>query len=192
MINTTENSFTYDRYVPVTNSPRVATFEKVSFEQFKTAIETFIDNIDTGTVPLNDFLEATYKQITLPERATSGSAGYDFRTPIPVTLDVNQAIVIPTGIRCSMQNSYVLQLYPRSGLGFKFGMELVNTVGIIDADYYFADNEGHILIKIRPTIRTLQLKQGDKFAQGIFIPYGITQNDEANGRRFGGIGSTGK
>lgn len=192
MINTTENSFTYDRYVPITNSPRVANFEKVSFEQFTTAVETFMDNIDTGTVPLNDFLEAAYEQITLPERATSGSAGYDFRTPIPVTLNVNQAIVIPTGIRCRMQNNYVLQLYPRSGLGFKFGMELVNTVGIIDADYYKADNEGHIMIKIRPTLRTLQLKAGERFAQGIFMPYGITTDDEADGVRTGGIGSSGK
>ena len=189
MINTTEHS---ERYTLVPKSPAVAKFMKVSFEQFKTAVETFVDSIDTGTVPMNDFLESAYEQITLPERATFGSAGYDFRTPIPVTLDVNQAIVIPTGIRCNMQNNYVLQMYPRSGLGFKFGMELVNTVGIIDADYYNADNEGHIMLKIRPTIRTLQLKQGDKFAQGIFIPYGITQNDEANGRRFGGIGSTGK
>lgn len=192
MINTTENSFTYDRYVPVTNSPRIADFEKVSFEQFKTAVETFIDNIDTGIVPFNDFLEATYEQITLPERVTSGSAGYDFRTPIPVTLDVNQAIVIPTGIRCSMRNNYVLQLYPRSGLGFKFGMELVNTVGIIDADYYMADNEGHIMIKIRPTIHALQLTAGERFAQGIFMPYGITTDDEADGIRTGGIGSSGK
>ena len=191
MINTTENSFTYDTET-MPKSPAVANFMKVSFEQFKTAVETFVDSIDTGTVPMNDFLEATYEQITLPERATFGSAGYDFRTPLPVTLDVNQTMIIPTGIRCSMQNNYVLQLYPRSGLGFKFGMELVNTVGIIDADYFKADNEGHIMIKIKPTLRAMQLNAGERFAQGIFMPYGITNDDEADGVRTGGIGSSGK
>lgn len=189
MINTTEHS---ERYTLVPKPPAVANFMKVSFEQFKTAVETFIDSIDTGTVPLNDFLEATYEQITLPERATFGSAGYDFRTPIPVKLDVNQTMIIPTGIRCDMQNNYVLQLYPRSGLGFKFGMELVNTVGIIDADYFKADNEGHIMIKIRPTVMSMQLNAGERFAQGIFMPYGITQDDNADGIRTGGLGSSGK
>ena len=189
MINTTEHS---ERYTLVPKAPAVANFMKVSFEQFKTAVETFVDSLDTGTVPMNDFLEATYEQITLPERATFGSAGYDFRTPLPVKLDVKQTMIIPTGIRCNIQNNYVLQLYPRSGLGFKFGMELVNTVGIIDADYFKADNEGHIMIKIRPTLMSMQLNAGERFAQGIFMQYGITHDDNASGTRTGGIGSSGR
>ena len=101
-------------------------------------------------------------------------------------------MIIPTGIRCKVQSNYVLQLYPRSSLGFKYGMELINTVGIIDSDYYEADNEGHIMIKIRPTVKQLQLKMGEKFAQGIFLPFGITRDDDVTTKRSGGIGSTGK
>lgn len=177
------------------NPPAVARFEKVSFEQFKVAfndlLATYKNNISDAVVVDDEGLKKLYDMIELPVRATSGSAGYDFRTPINCKLAVGQTIVIPTGIRCKMHNNYMLQLYPRSGLGFKYGMELVNTVGIIDADYYNADNEGHIMVKIRPTMRTLQLKQGDKFAQGIFMPYGITKDDDASGVRSGGIGSTG-
>lgn len=177
------------------NPPIVARFEKVSFGQFKAAFNDLLanykNNIGDDVVVDDDSLKKLYDRIELPVRATFGSAGYDFRTPINCNLAVGQTIVIPTGIRCKMHNNYVLQLYPRSGLGFKHGMELVNTVGIIDADYYNADNEGHILIKIKPTLKDLQLKIGDKFAQGIFMPYGITDDDNASGVRSGGMGSTG-
>lgn len=177
------------------NSPAVARFEKVSFEQFKVAftdlLANYKNNIGDAVAVDDDGLKKLYDKIELPVRATSGSAGYDFRTPINCNLAVGQTIVIPTGIRCKMHNNYMLQLYPRSGLGFKHGMKLVNTVGIIDADYYDADNEGHIMIKIKPTLKDLQLKIGDKFAQGIFMPYGITYGDNASDTRSGGIGSTG-
>lgn len=188
MINCTENSLTV-KAAP--QSPRVGKFEKVSYELFKQAFEVLFDTYETHGQATETIIQQCYDSIELPTRATTGSAGYDFKTPINCTLEVNQTIIIPTGIRCNMDVSYMLQMYPRSGLGFKFGMELVNTVGIIDSDYYYADNEGHIMVKIRPTIRTLQLRQGDKFAQGIFIPYGITKDDDASGRRLGGIGSTG-
>ena len=178
------------------NPPAVARFEKVSFEQFKVAFNDLLanykNNISDNVAVADDGLRKLYDRIELPIRATFGSAGYDFRTPVNCNLAVGQTIVIPTGIRCKIQNNYMLQLYPRSGLGFKHGMELVNTVGIIDADYYDANNEGHIMIKIKPTLKDLQLKIGDKFAQGIFIPYGITKDDDAHGVRSGGIGSTGK
>ena len=176
------------------NPPAVARFEKVSFEQFKAAFNdllvTYKNNISDNATVDDGGLRKLYDMIELPVRATFGSAGYDFGTPINCKLAVGQTIVIPTGIRCKMHNNYMLQLYPRSGLGFKHGMELVNTVGIIDADYYNADNEGHIMIKIKPTLKDLQLKIGDKFAQGIFIPYGITYDDNASGVRTGGFGST--
>jgi dUTP pyrophosphatase len=181
-----------ETYVKLPIQPKVGQFEKVSYEQFKQAFEVMLDTYETHGQATETVIKQCYDSIELPTRATKGSAGYDFKTPINCTLEVGQTIIIPTGIRCNMDINYMLQMYPRSGLGFKFGMELVNTVGIIDADYYNADNEGHIMVKIRPTIRTLQLCTGDKFAQGIFIPYGITRDDNADGSRTGGIGSTGK
>ena len=84
----------------------------------------------------------------MPKRATVGSAGYDFKLPFSITLNPNETKKIPTGIRVQMEVNYVLKLYPRSGLGFKYRLQLNNTVGIIDSDYYYSDNEGHIFAKI--------------------------------------------
>jgi len=87
----------------------------------------------------------------------------------------------------------VLKCYPRSGLGFKFRLQLNNTVGIIDSDYYFSKNEGHIMAKITNDSRegkTVSVKSGDGFIQGIFVEYGITVDDDADGIRDGGFGST--
>ena len=73
----------------------------------------------------------------MPRRATSGSAGYDFFTPVEITLKPGETIKVPTGIRANMEEGWVLQIFPRSSLGFKFRLQLNNTVGIIDSDYWF-------------------------------------------------------
>lgn len=130
----------------------------------------------------------------MPERATVGSAGYDFYSPLDFVLEPGQTIKIPTGIRAKIEDGWVLMIFPRSGLGFKFRIQLNNTVGIIDSDYYGSDNEGHIFIKITNDSnegKTLSLKKGDGFAQGVFLPYGVTSDDEAAALRNGGFGSTG-
>ena len=130
----------------------------------------------------------------MPGRATVGSAGYDFYSPLDFVLSPGQTIKIPTGIRARIEDGWVLMIFPRSGLGFKFRIQLNNTVGIIDSDYYGSDNEGHIFIKITNDSnegKTLSLKKGDGFAQGVFLPYGITSDDETAAVRNGGFGSTG-
>lgn len=166
---------------------RVACFEKVSYNQFKKDMEAF--NIDENK------LKDIYENIKLPKRATSKSAGYDFFLPFDVCLKVNEALVIPTCIRVRIDEAWVLQIYPKSGLGFKYQTILSNTVGIIDADYYNALNEGHILIKIiNKSIddKVLNLEKGKGFAQGIFLEYGITMDDDVEDIRIGGFGSTEK
>ena len=162
---------------------RVAKFHKVSEEQFK-----------------KDFLEEfgfdgdkEYEIVKLPERATVGSAGYDFVSPIQFTLKPGKSIKIPTGIRCEIESGWVLKLYPRSGLGFKYKFRPNNLVGIIDSDYYYSDNEGHIWMKMsNEGDEPIYIKAGEKFCQGIFVPFGITINDNASEKRNGGIGSTGE
>lgn len=137
--------------------------------------------------------EQMYETLSLPKRATKGSAGYDFYAPFDFSLEPGQTIKIPTGIRAQMQEDWVLQLFPRSGLGFKFRLQLNNTVGIIDSDYYYSDNEGHIFAKITNDSnegKTVSVKAGTGFIQGIFLPYGITMDDDAQGIRNGGFGST--
>ncbi|MBR5539289.1 MAG: deoxyuridine 5'-triphosphate nucleotidohydrolase [Clostridia bacterium] len=164
---------------------RIAKFEKVSQERFN---EGFLDAFGKDG-------SALYDEIKLPRRATTGSAGYDFCTPVGFTLAPGETIKIPTGIRVKMEDGWVLKIYPRSGLGFKYRVQLNNTVGIIDGDYYYAENDGHIFIKITNDSnegKTLTLGAGDAFAQGIFVEYGITVDDDADGVRKGGFGSTGK
>ncbi len=161
---------------------RIAKFEKVSLEQYKLDLE--VENV-----------EEVYNSISLPKRATAASAGYDFYLPYDVVLKPNTSIKVKTGIRCKMDNSWVLQIFPRSSLGFKFRVQLDNTVGIIDADYYNAQNEGHIIIKIANDGyegKDVVLKAGSGFAQGIFLQYGITVDDDVETERTGGFGSTDK
>lgn len=162
---------------------RIATFEKVSFEQYVKGCTS------CGYWNSMSALEEQWEAIKLPTRATSGSAGYDFY--MPYERAVNKfPVTIPTGIRCKIEPGWVLVCCPKSGLGFKYKMELDNTLGIIDSDYYFSDNEGHIMAKFRTETPTI-LQRGQKFMQGLFLPYGITTDDECDGVRNGGFGSTG-
>ena len=167
---------------------RIAAFEKVSFTQFKIDAELC-------KVPLvTDKLFEIYESITLPERATAGSAGYDFHSPLAFALATRETITIPTGVRVNIEPGWWLGILPRSGHGFKHRIQLDNTLGVIDSDYYHADNEGHILIKLTNDSHSstqLSLAAGDRFAQGMFLPYGITMSDNAAGIRHGGFGSTG-
>lgn len=166
---------------------KIAKFEKVSLEQFKKDwIDTFGDNDDIETI---------YNSIKLPKRATTGSAGYDFYAPVSIDIEPNNSIKIPTGIRAKIEENWVLTCYPRSGLGFKFRLQLDNTVGIIDSDYYYSSNEGHIMIKLTNDSRnnkSVHVENGAGFAQGIFLEYGITIDDAATEIRNGGFGSTTK
>ena len=166
---------------------RIAKFEKVSLEQFR---EAYID-----TYGSDESLNEVYDGIKLPRRATVGSAGYDFYAVKDITLAPGETAKIPTGIRVKIDEGWVLKIYPRSGLGFKFRLQLNNTVGIIDSDYYFSDNEGHIFIKLTndsKTADTVSVKALSAFAQGIFTMFGITEDDECFAARNGGFGSTSK
>ena len=177
------------------NTIGIAKFEKVSFEQWKNDFLSGDFKETYARFPESE-LKKMYDAIKLPERSTSGSAGYDFHMPMPmIDIPVNSCATIPTGIRCKMDNGWVLKIYPRSGHGFKYGVHLANTVGIIDADYYGADNEGHIHVKLVNDgllKKKIELFQGDAFCQGVFEPFGITVDDKASAKRTGGFGSTDK
>ena len=167
---------------------RIARFYKVSREQF---VQDWKDTFGEGTEEAQ-ILEI-YEGIQLPRRATSGSAGYDIFLPDKICLEPGQSVKVPTGIRAEIDEGWVLQIYARSGLGFKYRLQLNNTVGIIDSDYFFSDNEGHIQIKVMNDSRegkTVELAGGMAFAQGIFMGYGITVDDDCSGVRNGGFGST--
>ena len=163
-------------------------FEKVSRTQWGESI--------VGVDMLNeDELLRAYDDIILPKQGTAFSMGMDFFAPYDITLYSGNSEVIPTGIRWVVSRAdgdIGLIIVPRSGLGFKHGIRLENTVGVIDADYQFAKNEGHIMIKLRNSYNiVVELEQGKAFAQGIVLPYQICDGAESDENRTGGFGSTG-
>lgn len=167
---------------------RVAKFYKVSFERF---LNDWQDSFGGD----EETIKEIYENIKLPKRATKGSAGYDFYTPVNIELNPGETIKIPTGIRVEINEDWVLKLYPRSGLGFKYRLQLNNTVGIIDSDYFYSDNEGHIFSKITNDTnegKVVKINASEGFMQGIFIQYGITEDDDVTEIRNGGFGSTTK
>lgn len=164
-------------------------FETITYDQFKKDMDNIYIRHDQSEWEIADI----YNSIKIPCRATTGSAGYDFYMPFKVLIEPKTAFTIPTGIKVELDKSKVLEIYPRSGLGFKHGMRLMNTVGIIDADYYNNEsNEGHIMIKIyNPSDITLELAAGSAFAQGIIKEYFLVDDDEPRIKtRTGGMGST--
>lgn len=168
---------------------RIAKFEKVSLEQFVLSVKDFLPSLS------EEEIKVIYEQIKLPKRATKLSAGYDFYSYSKLVLKPNQTLKVPTGIRCKMDEDYVLFLAPRSSLGFKYRLQLDNTIGVIDSDYYKAKNEGHIFIKITNDTKEekeVLINEFEAFAQGIFLQYGITVDDDTDEERIGGFGSTNK
>ena len=166
---------------------RIARFEKVSYARFEADFkDTFLDYS-------SDDIKFIYEDIKLPRRATAKSAGYDIFMPITYELKPGETVKIPTGIRVFMEPEYVFMIYPRSGLGFKYRLQLNNTVGVIDADYYESDNEGHIFVKLTNDSnegKTVTMPALTGFAQGIFMQYAVTYDDDVNTQRNGGFGST--
>ena len=178
-------------------------FEKVPFEEFKKSMfELF------GKDFSEDVLQKIYDNIKLPKRSTKGSAGYDFYAPFNIHMPGEQLktsvispndikllkdyITIPTGIRfVTDRDDIVLLCAPRSGLGFKYGLRLKNTLGVIDSDYQHAENHGHILAKLGSETG-VDIEMGKAFMQGIFVNF-IKVDDEIPELiqdRTGGFGST--
>lgn len=178
---------------------RMAQFSRVSYEQFK---EDWVDafaGITDGVDPdeAEEHIRGIYDAIKLPKRATFMSAGYDFYSPVSFRLEPNESIRIPTGIRCEMYDGWVLLAFPRSGQGFKYGIHHANSIPVIDGDYFEADNEGHIAFKLvndSALAQTVQINKGEAFCQGVFLPFGITLDDDITEeeQRTGGFGSTNK
>lgn len=159
-------------------------FEKISIDRF---YEDFLVKVPS------DEMNETYKTIKLPQRATTGSAGYDIYAPYTFEILPRQSVRVPTGIKVKLDDDKFLAIYPRSGLGFKYKMQLFNTVGIIDSDYSQSDNEGHIWCKFyndSPDGKTITIHKGDAMCQGIIQHFFKTDDDSADGIRNGGFGST--
>ena len=154
-------------------------FEKISFDPFKTSI------CDDKNL---------YNEYSLPKRSTKYSAGYDFFAINDFVLKPGEIIKIPTGYKVAMEQDEMLMIVVRSGMGFKYNIRMCNQVGITDSDYYNNENnEGHVYVALQNQgDKDYVIKKGDAYAQGIFTKYLITDDDKAEGKRSGGIGSTDK
>lgn len=133
---------------------------------------------------MRKFVSNEYK----PKRATKGSAGYDFIANEDITIKAGETVKFDTGVKVEMESDDVLLLFPRSSLGFKYKLQLDNTVGVIDSD--FKDT-----IKCKMTNwsnEDVHIEKGKTYMQGIFVKYLKTDDDSAEDERIGGIGSTDK
>lgn len=165
-------------------------FEKVSYEQFKKDLDKFL----CGALNEESAREL-YDAIKLPQRATKFSAGYDFFSPIYFTLPSGKEIKVPTGVKVCPHADEFLAIHVRSSTGFKYNVNLLNSTGIIDRDYWQnPENEGHIWMGFKNHgEKEWKVNQGEAFGQGIFMKYAITDDDKPKSEeRIGGIGSTSK
>lgn len=170
----------------------VCKFEKVSYHTYKSEFENAKQYISANST-YGQTSDEILDSVKLPRRATTQSAGYDFFAPFPFELSPGQTVMIPTGIRAKISDGWFLCVVPRSGLGFKYRFTLDNTVGVIDADYYNSDNEGHIMIKMtNHGDKRMSVQKGVAVAQGILIQFGVAVDDEESEikTRNGGFGST--
>lgn len=140
-------------------------------------------------------LVSTFTDETLlPKRETAHAAGYDLKVAETTQLEPGEIKLVPTGVKAYMQDGEILYLFDRSSNPRKKGIILINSVGVIDGDYYNNEaNEGHIFAQMKNiTNQTVILEVGDRIAQGVFMPYLVADADQAGGPRTGGFGSTGQ
>lgn len=158
----------------------VARFTRVSENQYESMMKDRGEHLPIGEVPL-------------PKRSTKGSAGYDFVSPAETVISPGETRLIPTGIRCEMAEGWVLLIFPRSSFGIRHGVRLANTTGVIDSDYAFAENEGHIMVPLRnPSDHDVTIGKGERFCQGVLVPFGTAEEEGGLAERTGGFGSTGR
>ncbi|QDK70433.1 dUTP diphosphatase [Lactococcus protaetiae] len=135
------------------------------------------------------------KGINLPKRSTEHSAGYDIEAAETVSLAAGEIKLIPTGLKAYMQTGEVLYMYSRSSNPRKKGLVLINSVGVIDKDYYNnPENEGHMFMQMRNiTEHEVVVEKGERIVQGVFMPFLVADGDDdvEKGVRSGGFGSTG-
>lgn len=136
------------------------------------------------------------KGIVLPSRGTASSAGYDMSAAEDAIVYPGELAMVPTGLKAYMEYDEVLYIHIRSSMAVKNKLVLMNSVGVVDADYYNnPSNEGHIYLAIwNRGSEPVEIAKGERLAQGIFMKYLTVDGDTAGegGDRHGGFGSTGE
>lgn len=173
----------------------VGQFKKVSFEKFFSECKKYnliAQDCDEASI------RELYDTMALPRRGTPGSAGYDIVFPLEaLSIRPGSSAIIPTGIKIRIDvPDYYLKVVPKSGLSRRYRTAIVGTEGIIDADYYYSEAEGQIMIELinnSASGEVLHLTHNFKFCQGILSEYGTTVDDDpVEAIRVNGFGSTGE
>ena len=129
--------------------------------------------------------------ISLPKRKTAASAGYDIESAEEIILEPGKVTLVPTGLKAYMQADEYLGLHVRSGFSIKNVISCINSQGIIDADYYNALNEGHIIVAlVNRGDKEVSISKSDRFVQGIFYQFFTAKEEEVTNVRVGGFGSS--
>lgn len=148
----------------------------------------YVERIKSNGYQMNEI------KFDLPKRSTKNSAGYDFLVPEDTICKSHEITMVKSGVKAYFPDDETLLLFNRSSNPKKKGLIILNGVGVVDSDYADnPDNEGEIAgLFYNMKDEDIVLKAGEKMMQGVFVKYGIVDNDEANGERTGGFGSTGK
>lgn len=140
-----------------------------------------------------ELVEAYKNEIELlPKRETTHAAGYDLKAAETVVIKPGEIKLVPTGVKAYMQEDEAIFLYDRSSNPKKKGIILINSVGVIDSDYYNNENnEGLMFAQFQNiTSETVVIEKYDRIMQGVFTKFLKTDNDISGGKRVGGLGST--
>lgn len=130
-----------------------------------------------------------FSGVRIPQRATRQAAGYDIESAMEdFTIYPGETVLVDTGLTAYMNPWEELQIRPRSGLAYKYGIIVLNSPGTIDADY-----EGnHIKVMLKNVSnKEFDVKKYDRIAQAVFSSFLHSDNDMPGGDRTGGFGSTG-
>lgn len=131
--------------------------------------------------------------VALPQYHTSESAGFDIASSVDVTIVPGEVAKIPTGLVIAAPSGHFLLIAARSSLPLKKGLNMANGIGVVDPDYAGPNDQIHIIVH-NFTKLPVEVKKGERLAQGIFIKFEQTEWEEVDVIRDtdrGGIGSTG-
>ncbi|MDD3002041.1 MAG: dUTP diphosphatase [Candidatus Riflebacteria bacterium] len=130
----------------------------------------------------------------LPTKADSGSVGYDLYAAEAATIPAHKWKLVSIGLSWQPESMNVeMQIRPRSGLAYKYGITVLNAPGSIDAS--FRGNVGVLLMNNSDS--DYEIAIGDRIAQAVFrktddFELQIVDSLDETERGSGGFGSSGK
>ena len=132
--------------------------------------------------------------MSLPSYGTSEAAGFDLASAHDVVVQPRQIVLVHTGLVIQVPTGYFLAIFARSSTPLKRGLMVANGVGVLDPDYSGPNDEVMIQV-MNVTESDVQIRRGDRLAQGIVLPAPRVAWEEVDDIREttrGGFGATGR